>query len=181
MQSHTAPGFIAPQTTLTALFTLYHWCNHTQLPVLSRLRRHWQLYSLYTTDAITHSSRSYRASDDIDSSIHSIPLMQSHTAPGFIAPQTTLTALFNMRMSTCGLPDDWKHAFVVPIHKKEDKCKNNNYRPISLLNGVSKIMERLVFNHVYPFVYPIVAAPKKQQRQDGVDVRFTRELQYNNP
>ena len=26
-----------------------------------------------------------------------------------------------------------------------------------------------------------VAAPKKQQRQDGVDVRFTRELQYNNP
>ena len=68
----------------------------------------------------------------------------------------SLTALFNMSMSTCALPDSWKHAFVVPIHKKGDKCKADNYRPISLLNGVSKIMERLVFNHVYPFVYPMI-------------------------
>ena len=61
-----------------------------------------------------------------------------------------------MSMSTCALPDAWKHAFVVPIHKKGDKCKTDNYRPISLLNGVSKIMERLVFNHVYPFFYPMI-------------------------
>ena len=30
------------------------------------------------------------------------------------------------------------------------------WKSISLLNGVSKIMERLVFNHVYPFVYPMI-------------------------
>ena len=63
-----------------------------------------------------------------------------------------------MIMSTCALPDAWKHDFVVPIHKKGDKCKADNYRPISLLNGVSKIMERLVSNHVglYPLVSPMI-------------------------
>ena len=83
-----------------------------------------------------------------------LPLRVLHQCAAELTP--SLTALFNMSMSTCALPDSWKHAFVVPIHKKGDKCKADNYRPISLLNGVSKIMERLVFNHVHPFVYPMI-------------------------
>ena len=78
----------------------------------------------------------------------------SHEYAAELTP--SLTALFNMSMSTCTLPDAWKHAYVVPIYKKGDKCKVDNYRPISLLNGVSKIMERLVFNHVYHSVYPVL-------------------------
>ena len=38
--------------------------------------------------------------------------------------------------------------------KKAKKCKVDNYRPISLLNSVCKVMERLVFNHIYPVVSP---------------------------
>ena len=85
-----------------------------------------------------------------------VPLRVLHQCAAELTP--SLAALFNMSMSTCALPDSWKHAFVVPIHKKGDKCKadNNYYRPISLLNGVSKIMERPVFNHVYHFVYPMI-------------------------
>ena len=71
-----------------------------------------------------------------------VPLRVLHECAAELTP--SLTALFNMSMSTCALPDSWKHAFVVPIHKNGDKCKADNYRPISLLNGVSKIMERLV-------------------------------------
>ena len=32
-----------------------------------------------------------------------------------------------------------------------------NYRPISLLNNVSKVMERIVFNHVYPVIEPCIS------------------------
>ena len=32
-----------------------------------------------------------------------------------------------------------------------------NYRSISLLNNVSKVMERLVFNHVYPVIEPFIS------------------------
>ena len=33
----------------------------------------------------------------------------------------------------------------------------NNHRPISLLNSVSKILERLVFDKVYPIVNPLIS------------------------
>ena len=83
-----------------------------------------------------------------------IPLRVLHECAAELTP--SLTALFNMSMSNCTMPDAWKHAYVVPIYKKGEKCKVDNYRPISLLNGVSKIMERLVFNHVYHSVYPMM-------------------------
>ena len=37
--------------------------------------------------------------------------------------------------------------------KKDDKDQLNNYRPISLLPFASKILERIVFKHVYNFLH----------------------------
>ena len=45
-----------------------------------------------------------------------VPLRALHECAAELTP--SLTALFNMSMSTCALPDSWKFAFVVPIHKK---------------------------------------------------------------
>ena len=81
-----------------------------------------------------------------------IPLKVLRECADELAP--SLTTLFNLSMSTCTLPEVWKYSNVVPIHKKGKKCKVDNYRPISLLNSVSKVMERLVFNHIYPVVSP---------------------------
>ena len=79
-----------------------------------------------------------------------IPLKVLRECADELAP--SLTTLFNLSMSTCTLPEKWKYSNVVPIHKKGKKYKVDNYRPISLLNSVSKVMERLVFNHIYPVV-----------------------------
>ena len=40
------------------------------------------------------------------------------------------------------------HQFI----KKGDRDKVNNYRPVSLLSIVSKIMERCIYNNIYSFV-----------------------------
>jgi len=37
-------------------------------------------------------------------------------------------------------PDAWKMALVVPVHKKKSKSDAKNYRPISLLCILSKVM-----------------------------------------
>ena len=79
-----------------------------------------------------------------------IPLKVLRECADELAP--SLTTLFNLSMSTCTLPEEWKYSNVVPIHKKGKKCKVDKYRPISLLNSVSKVMERL--NHIYPVVSP---------------------------
>ena len=65
----------------------------------------------------------------------------------------SLTKLINLSLSSGKVPSSWKKANVIPIHKKDDKSKTNNYRPISLLSVVSKILERVVFKHVYNFLH----------------------------
>jgi hypothetical protein len=40
-------------------------------------------------------------------------------------------------------------ANVIPLYKKGDKANVHNYHPVSLLCCVSKILERIVFKHVY--------------------------------
>ena len=45
-----------------------------------------------------------------------------------------------------------KIADVVPLHKSGNIHMVENYRPISLLMTISKILEKLVYNHVYTFL-----------------------------
>ena len=42
------------------------------------------------------------------------------------------------------VPEKWKHAYVMPIYKAGNKGEANNYRPISVLPTISKILERVV-------------------------------------
>ena len=63
-----------------------------------------------------------------------------------------LTIIFNMSLSSGIVPDKLKIARVVPIHKKENKSIFNNYRPIAVLPGFSKLLERLVIQQVH-FIY----------------------------
>ena len=46
-------------------------------------------------------------------------------------------------------PEIWKHANVVPVHKKNEKNLKGDYRPISLLPIFGKILEKLVYDSLY--------------------------------
>jgi len=63
-----------------------------------------------------------------------------------------LSELLNFCLSFGSFPQTWKVAQVVPIFKKDDPQLCNNYRPISLLSCLSKVFEKLVFNHMFGFV-----------------------------
>ena len=43
-----------------------------------------------------------------------------------------LTIMFNIFYVTGSIPNEWKLASVVPVHKKDVKSSVENYRPISL-------------------------------------------------
>ena len=49
-------------------------------------------------------------------------------------------------------PSNWKDANVTAIHKKEDKSVPSNYRPISLLSQLGKVMERYVHKHIFNYI-----------------------------
>ena len=55
---------------------------------------------------------------------------------------TAITKLFNMSITTGKLPSEWKTAQIVPIPKSKQKLDPSNYRPVSLLPILSKLLEK---------------------------------------
>ena len=56
----------------------------------------------------------------------------------------TITYIINKSIKEGKVPSSWKIAKVIPLHKKGDKSNPDNYRPISLLPCMSKLMERII-------------------------------------
>ena len=54
--------------------------------------------------------------------------------------------IINLSIITGVVPDDLKSARVVPLFKKNDNTETGNYRPVSILNIVSKVLERVVYD-----------------------------------
>ena len=73
------------------------------------------------------------------------PLYLKHCAVALTPP---LTYLFNLSLSTHSLPLDWQTHIIKPIFKSGDKCNVANYRPISLLPTISKVLERIIHNKI---------------------------------
>ena len=63
-----------------------------------------------------------------------------------------LTHLLNFSITSGLVPKNMKIAKVIPIFKKGDKQEVNNYRPISLLTGISKILERIIYTRLINFL-----------------------------
>ena len=59
---------------------------------------------------------------------------------------------FNYSLSTGKIPLIWKEANGTPIFKKEDSSAVSNYRPISLLSAVGKVLEKVVHKHLLNYV-----------------------------
>ena len=61
---------------------------------------------------------------------------------------SSLTKLFNISIRQGRFPECWKTSSVVPIPKSANPSEATNYRPISLLSVVSKMLERHFHQHV---------------------------------
>ncbi len=70
------------------------------------------------------------------------------------APAITdsLTYIFNQAITLSSFPDDWKMARVIPLYKNGHRNIPGNYRPISILPTISKIMERILYNQLYDYL-----------------------------
>lgn len=60
-----------------------------------------------------------------------------------------LTTFFNQCIANGHFPNSWRHAVVIPIPKPgKDATTITNWRPISQLNCISKIFERIIMNRI---------------------------------
>ena len=63
-----------------------------------------------------------------------------------------LTHIINLSISSGVVPQKMKLAKVIPLFKKGDPLNVTNYRPISLLTSISKILEKIVYSRTMNFL-----------------------------
>ena len=63
-----------------------------------------------------------------------------------------LTYIINPSLTTGMIPSSWKEAKVLPVFKSGSSSVMDNYRPISVLPAVSKILERIVHGQLSKYL-----------------------------
>lgn len=79
-----------------------------------------------------------------------IPLRYIRDSLPVIIPY--VTCILNTSIVTGTFPTLWKHATVVPIFKAGDSDDPKNYRPISLLPILSKVLEKIIAKQLSQFL-----------------------------
>jgi hypothetical protein len=74
----------------------------------------------------------------------------------------SLTALYNLSITSGVVPSEWKLAKVIPIFKSGGKSNFSNYRPISITSTVSKILEKIICIHLIYHLYQTGQVDKNQ-------------------
>ncbi len=65
---------------------------------------------------------------------------------------SSLMKIFNASLFSQTFPDIWKKGKIIPLFKSNDPTSPNNYRPITILPILSKIMERIVHKQIYKYL-----------------------------
>ena len=81
---------------------------------------------------------------------YSIPTKLLKLFPKLIS--RPLSMLINLSFSVGKFPTILKLGQILPFHKRDDKSNCNNYRPISLISNLSKIIEKIVYSRLYLFL-----------------------------
>ena len=81
------------------------------------------------------------------------PKLLKHCAVPLCQP---LHHLFHLSLSQHYIPLDWRTHLVKPVLKSGNSSSVKNYRPISLLCIVSKILEKIVHKYVMGFVERLI-------------------------
>ena len=83
-----------------------------------------------------------------------------------------LATLFNQSFSSGIFPSNLKTSKIIPIYKKGSKLECSNYRPISLLSNIDKILERPMYNRLYNFL-------EKKRNHIFTPIWFSSETLYH--
>ena len=102
-----------------------------------------------------------------------IPAKLIKPAAGPLSHQ--LTKVFNQCVDNNEFPSDAKLAEVVPVHKKNDNLNIMNYRPVSILSSMSKVLEKLILRQMTPFLRKILDPSRPVARGGSQGSRQTRE------
>ncbi len=82
--------------------------------------------------------------------LDNIPVKFLKDSANFITPM--VTHIINISICQGKVPDELKQARVIPLYKKGSRFECNNYRPVSILSALSKVMENIIFEQIEDYL-----------------------------
>ena len=105
---------------------------------------------LFETDPLEIDSIITNLKNDSATGIDNIPtLLIKNAKSSLVGP---ITHICNLCLATGVFPDILKNALVHPIHKAGNRDSVGNYRPISVLTAISKILEKLINRRLVNYI-----------------------------
>ena len=97
---------------------------------------------------------------------------------------TPITNLINLCIAESTVPSEFKHALITPLLKKDSLPKDDlsSYRPISNLNFLSKVLERIINNRLlthlnsFPSLSPFQSAYRKFHSVETALLKIQNDL-----
>ena len=116
------------------------------LKLKNQLKDRSQLFSLRTTSEGKVLNAIMSLKNKKSCGVDDIPTLILKLAGEILC--IPLTKIINQSILTGTFPSAWKIAKIIPLHKRGSKKLKENYRPISNLCVVSKILEKVVLDQV---------------------------------
>ena len=147
---------------LTSFFSNIPKSYHKKLPKMSEKERLKKCLSYLNGKEIVNSC--FLSPTDCAEVLKIIKKLKKKSSRGLdgFAPQllkylpskfiNCIVHIFNLSLRKGKFISSFKAAKVIPIHKKKSKSDMNNFRPISLLPVISKILEKIVYERVFKFL-----------------------------
>ena len=83
---------------------------------------------------------------------------------------TALTTICNRIWQTGEWPTPWTQSLVITLPKKGYLQQFQNYRTISLISHLSKVMLKIILNRLKPQAEKVIAEEQAASEQEGVPV-----------
>ena len=89
--------------------------------------------------------------------------------------------LFNYILDVGKIPKEWKKGEITPVYKKDCSLSKDNYRPLTILQSLSKVFETLIHSRVSPWfrniLHKFMFAYRKHHGCDTVLLSLPEEWQ----
>ena len=60
-----------------------------------------------------------------------------------------LSQIFNESIEAANVPNELEYTDITRVYKKNNRHKRENYRPVSIISAISKILECFLYNQIY--------------------------------